>query len=282
MTPTRTTDSLDEHVVRIGREAGALRVAAAYHDYRTHTAWHHDGDRFFHAASTIKVPILVGVFGEVAAGRLARDSRVHVRNRFLSVADGAPFRVDFSRDANSVVPRHRGRTMKLDALSYHMIVTSSNLATNLLVDLVGIDQLKANLARLELEGIELVRGVEDDAAFEAGISNRVTARGMVRVLRHIEEGTAFDVACSARMLEILHQQEFRSGIPAGVPEDARVANKTGEISTIAHDAGIVYLPDRPPYVVAVLTEWRPEATGRSDTIARISRAIYEHLREADG
>jgi beta-lactamase class A len=102
------------------------------------------------------------------------------------------------------------------------------------------------------------------------------------VLRHIEEGTAYDVSCSARMLEIMHQQEFRSGIPAGVPEEARVANKTGEISTIAHDAGIVYLPDRHPYVVAVLTAWHPDATGRSDTIARVSRAVYEHLSGSDG
>jgi beta-lactamase class A len=270
-------DGLRERVTEIGREAGAERVAVAFHDYRTRASWACDGDRWFHAASTIKVPILVGVFGEIHRGELARDSRVHVRNRFLSVAGGAPFRVDAGRDANTVVPRHLGRTMKLDALCYHMIVTSSNLATNLLVDLVGIDRLREHLAALELGGIELRRGVEDDAAFEAGINNRVTANGLARLLRHIEEGTAFDVECSARMLEILHQQEFRSGIPAGVPDEARVANKTGEISTIAHDAGIVYLPDRAPYVLAVLTEWAPQTGGRSDTIARISRAVYQHL-----
>ncbi|HEX8903512.1 MAG TPA: serine hydrolase, partial [Longimicrobiaceae bacterium] len=90
---------------------------------------------------------------------------------------------------------------------------------------------------------------------------------------------AFNVELSARMLEILHDQEFRSGIPAGVPESARVANKTGEISTVAHDAAIVYLPERKPYCLAVLTQWEPGASGRSDTIARISRAVYEHLTE---
>jgi beta-lactamase class A len=270
-------DELRERVLAIATEAGAEEVSVACFDYRTHRGWEYRGDEWFHAASTIKVPILIGVFGEVHRGELSRDSRLHVRNRFLSVADGAPFRVEAGRDANTVVPRHLGRTMKLDALCYHMIVTSSNLATNLLVDLVGIDRLRANLAALEIEGIELLRGVEDDAAFQAGLNNRVTAAGLVRVLRHIEEGTAYDVECSARMLEIMHQQEFRSGIPAGVPEDARVANKTGEISTIAHDAGIVYLPDRLPYVIAVLTRWAPQQGGRSDTIARISRAVYEYL-----
>jgi beta-lactamase class A len=82
------------------------------------------------------------------------------------------------------------------------------------------------------------------------------------------------------MLEILHAQEFRSGIPAGLPEDARVANKTGEISTVAHDAGIVYLPRRKPYALVVLTEWdKDKSSGRKDTIARISRTIYQHLAE---
>lgn len=280
MTRTAVRDELRERVLHIGREAGARHVAAAFFDYATRVGWHLDGDRWFHAASTIKVPILAAVFGEVHRGTLARDSRVHVRNRFLSVADGTSYRVEFSRDANTVVPRHRGRTMKLDALCYHMIVTSSNLATNLLVDLVGIDQLRANLAELDVAGIELLRGVEDEVAHAAGLNNRVTASGLVRILRHIEEGTAFDVSASARMLEILHQQQFRSGIPAGVPESARVANKTGEISTVAHDAGIVYPTGRLPYVVAVLTEWAPETSGRSEAIASISRAVYEHL--ADG
>jgi beta-lactamase class A len=81
------------------------------------------------------------------------------------------------------------------------------------------------------------------------------------------------------MLDILHAQEFRSGIPAGLPGEARVANKTGEISTVAHDAGIVYLPDRDPYVVVILSEWKPETSGRREAIAQISRAVYEVLTD---
>ena len=122
-----------------------------------------------------------------------------------------------------------------------------------------------------------MRGVEDEAAYERDINNRVTARGLVSVLRLIED-SALSPESSTRMLEILHEQEFRSGIPAGLPEGARVANKTGEISTVAHDAGLVYLPDRHPYAVAILTEWAPEVTaGRRDTLASLSRTIYHHL-----
>ncbi|HEX8243103.1 MAG TPA: serine hydrolase [Longimicrobium sp.] len=280
MAETSDPDDLKARVEQIGRDAGAERVACCMFDYHTRGWWDYQGDEWFHAASTIKVPILVGVFGAIHRGRLARESRVHVRNRFLSVANRQPFRVEAARDANAVVPQHLGRTLKVDELCFHMIVTSSNLATNLLVDLVGLDDLRASVKELEIDGVQLERGVEDNDAFDAGISNRVTARGMVKTLRHIEEGTAFSVEASARMLEIMHEQEFRSGIPAGVPDGAKVANKTGEISTVAHDAAIVYLPGRKPYAITVLTEWEPGSSGRHDTIARISRAVYNHLTAA--
>jgi beta-lactamase class A len=279
---TATKDALQERVARIGEEAGAAKVACAYYDYETRESWDYRGDEWFHAASTIKVPILVGVFGTVHREGYTLDSRVHVRNRFISTADGEPFRVESGRDANSVVHQHLGKTMKVGELAYHMIVTSSNLATNLLVDLVGIEEIRAGLNELGVTGVDVHRGVEDERAWERGINNLVTAKGLVSVLRPIEEGTAFSVELSARMLEILHDQEFRSGIPAGVPDSAKVANKTGEISTVAHDAAIVYLAGRKPYAVVVLTQWERSGTGgRSDTIARISRAVYEHLSAKD-
>jgi beta-lactamase class A len=202
---------------------------------------------------------------------------VHVRNRFLGTVDGRPFRVAEDRDANAEVHAAIGRMLTVHELAEHMIVTSSNLATNLLLDLVGVEAARASLARLHLGGIDLQRGVEDEVAWEAGINNRVTAAGLCDALRLIEEGKAISPEASKAMLDILHQQRFRSGIPAGLPEDARVANKTGEISTIAHDAGIVYLDGRDAYVVVILTEWEPEVNGRQETIARISRAVYEYM-----
>jgi len=169
--------------------------------------------------------------------------------------------------------------MRVRELAHHMITTSSNLATNLLIDVVGVDAIVDTLRKLKLDkGVTFRRGVEDDAAHEAGINNLCTADGMLDVLRAVEERKAFSETSSEQMLEILHAQEFRSGIPARLPEGVRVANKTGEISTVAHDAGIVYVPDRKPYALVVLTEWEASKTGgRSDTIARISRAVFDHL-----
>lgn len=251
-------------------------------DFEHRTAWSVNGDRWFHAASTIKVPVLLGVFDAIEQGRFKRYSRVHVRNRFLSVVDGAPFRVDSGRDANSDVHAARGKMLTVSELSEHMIVTSSNLATNLLLDLVGIEETRHTLQRLGLAtGIELHRGVEDEAAFQAGINNRVTADGLRRALRLIEERLAISEAACDAMLEILHQQRFRSGIPAGLPDDARVAHKTGEMSSVAHDAGVVYLESRAPYVVVILTEWEPDRGSRHKCIARISRAVYRQMMGED-
>ena len=282
----RDDDPLRVTVQRIAEERGARSVAAAYHDYETRTAWSYRGDEWFHAASTIKVPVLLGVFGAIHRDELALNARVHVRNRFLSAADGTSYRVGASRDANSKVHQHIGKTMQVRDLAYHMITTSSNLATNLLIEVIGVEAIRQTLKELNLDdGVDFHRGVEDERAYEKGISNRCTADGLLRVLRAMEERKAFTAEASETMLDILHAQEFRSGIPAGLPDDARVANKTGEISTAAHDAGIVYLPDRKPYALVVLTEWDAGKTsGRREAIARISRAVWQHLSggDADG
>jgi len=273
----RSTGDLREQFAELEQVAGARSLAVAISDFETGTEFEFNGDRWFHAASTIKLAVLVGVYGAIHRGELLLQSRVHIRNRFLSAYDGSPYRVRGDRDANADVHREIGRTLRVAELADSMITSSSNLATNLLLDLVGLDVLQRTLDSFGLEGIDLRRGVEDELAYQHGINNRVTAEGLVGLLRLIEEERAFSPALSRQMLDILHRQQFRSGIPAGLPREARVANKTGDISTVAHDAGLVYLPGRKPYAIAVLTEWEPTATGRSTTIAAASYLAYAAL-----
>src|SRR5207249_6405311 len=176
---------------------------------------------------------------------------LHVRNRFISRVDGTPFHVSVGRDADKAVHAAIGKTMRVGELARHMIVTSSNLATNLLVDLINLDKAQEMLAGYGIQGIELARGVEDEKAFEVNFNNRVTANGLVTLFRAIYDKKCVGSESAIEMLDILSQQEFRSGIPAGLPSGVRaracIANKTGEISVAAHDAGIVFLPPRQPY-----------------------------------
>ena len=273
---------LASHVRQIAEEAGAAAAAVSVRDLESSEVAGVHGDRPFHAASTVKVAVLAGLLAAVAEGRYRLDDRLHVRNRFHSAADGSPFRVEQSRDANAAVFAKRGRTMPLGTLAEHMIQTSSNLATNLLVDLLGVDAIRAAAARWGGAGVEVVRGVEDEAAFEAGIVNTVTADGLVGLFVGIEEGAGVPDEVRQFGLDVLLGQEFSSGIPAGVPDEvrpeARFAHKTGSISTVQHDAGLVYLPDRRPYAVAILTEWDADASAdRRGTVAALSRAVYDHV-----
>jgi beta-lactamase class A len=272
-----SASSLRDRLAELEERSRALALAVAMYDMESGLEFRYRSDRWFHAASTIKLAVLLGVFAAFHHGKLLPQSRLHVRNRFRSAYDGSSFRVLSERDADSQIQAAVGKTMRIIELATHMIVRSSNLATNLLLDLLGLEFLQKVIDDYQLAGIDLRRGVEDELAFEHGINNRVTADGLVQLLRLIAEESAFTPELSRSMLAILHDQEFRSGIPAGLPATARVAHKTGEISTIAHDAGIVYLPKRKPYVVAILTEWDPETTGRSPTIAAASYMIYEHL-----
>jgi beta-lactamase class A len=277
--PQESPDALRARLAELEKRSGCKALGVSLYDSETGEAFGYRADRWFHAASTIKVAILLAVFAEIHRGALVRQSRLHVRNRFLSAYDGSPFRVDADRDANAEVQDAIGKTMRISELALHMIATSSNLATNLLLDYIGLESVQRTLADLGIAGIDVRRGVEDERAFQAGINNQVTADGLVQLLRAIAEERAFSPELSRAMLDILHAQEFKSGIPAGLPVQARVAHKTGEISTVAHDAGIVYLAKRKPYVVAVLTEWSPDATGRSATIAAASYDVYQHLLE---
>jgi beta-lactamase class A len=279
--PIEALEALHPRFDALERSSGAQSLAVAVYDTETHTSFRRHADRWFHAASTIKVAILLGVFASIHHGWLLAHSRLHVRNRFLSAVDGQPFRVLADRDSNSEVHEAVGKMMRISDLALHMIATSSNLATNLLLDLVGLSTVQRALDELGVDGIDIRRGVEDERAFEHGINNRVTGDGLVQLLRLIAEERAFSPELSREMLGILHRQEFRNGIPARLPAAVRVAHKTGEISTVAHDAGVVYPPGRRPYVIAVLTEWAPDASGRSATIADVSHSVYGALAGAD-
>ena len=280
-------DALETRMAEIAATLPDGVVGVAVYDYLSGFSWTREADHWFHAASTIKIAILAAVFDAVDTGRLSLDSRVHVRNRFLSVIGGEPFRVLASRDADAEVHAAIGKTMRVGELARHMIVTSSNLATNLLLEVIGLEAARRALADRAVglaHGIDLQRGVEDDRAFEAGCSNRVTASGLVALLRVIRDGVRFSESSSQAMIEILLDQRFAGSIVPGLPEPiraaSRVAHKTGDISTASHDAGIVCLPGRPPYVVALLAESGGEASERTTALVAASRAIYDAVARA--
>jgi len=274
--PAGLERSLYRSVLDIKEGHDLERLAVACYDSESRIQWSYDADNYFHGASTVKLAVLAGLYGEIAKGRLKRDDPVHVRNRFEGAVDGQPFTLDLSGEPDPEVARQVGRTLTVRELAYRMITRSSNLATNLLIDIVGIEAIQRCLEDLKIEGILMHRKVQDQAAFEAGLNNLVTANGLLRLLRLISDGRVHGPEICGEMLEILLDQRYKSGIPAGLPGDATVAHKTGNISTVHHDAGIVYVGARRPFFLVVLTQFG-EKRGRSTAVAEISRDIFETL-----
>lgn len=268
--------SLYRNVLKIKKEHELENLGIAFFDAETTIQWSFNGDHYFHAASTMKLAVLLGVFRQIERHELTLDAAVHVRNRFTSIVNQEPFMLDLGRDADPDVYGHLGKTLSVRELAYWMITKSSNLATNLLVDVVGIQTVQAALDELEIDGMRVLRGVEDQAAFGAGLNNEVTANGLLKLLRLIADGRAYSKESSDEMLKIMLEQQYRSGIPAGLPKATRVAHKTGNISTVHHDAGIVFLEGRKPYVLVILTQFPAEA-GRGTAVADVSRDIYATL-----
>jgi len=248
--------------------------AVALHDYERDFRFSLEGDRVFHAASTIKVAVLLAVMKAVDEGSLRLSDPLHVRNYFRSAVDGTPYSMDSNSDGYPPLYRSVGSTVKIGELADCMITSSSNLATNLLLDLVGIEQATRVVREAGINGVELRRGVADDKAHERGLNNETTAEGMVELLA-VFRGEFLSKTTRDQAIQILLKQRFTSMIPAGLPSHATVAHKTGEISTVCHDAGIVYLPEREPYIVAILTEVNSDSDGRRETVAKISQAVYE-------
>jgi beta-lactamase class A len=268
--------SLYRNVLKIREEHGLEQLGISFYDAETTIQWSYNADHYFHAASTMKLAVLLGVLRQVERGELTLDAPVHVRNRFTSIVNQEPFMLDLGRDADPNVYGHLGKTLSVRELAYWMITLSSNLATNLLVDVIGIQTIQHALDELEIDGVRILRGVEDQAAFEAGLNNEVTANGLLKLLRLIAEGKAYSQSASDEMMKIMLDQQYRSGIPAGLPKGARIAHKTGNISTVHHDAGIVYLDGRKPYTLVILTQFSAEST-RGTAVADVSRDIFNTI-----
>ena len=233
-----------------------------------------DADRSFHAASTMKVPVLVELERRAAAGELGLDDALVVRNEFRSIADGSSYALDPADDSETSLYGREGAAVPLLELARLAIAVSSNLATNLLVDLLGPARITATMAALGAPSLVVRRGVEDDPAWRAGLNNEVTARGLATLLLGIARGDVVSSDASAQMLDILAAQAFDEGIPAGLPAGTRVAHKTGSIADLYHDAGVVYPVDGASYALVVLTRGLDEHAAGPALVADITRAVH--------
>ena len=266
---------LRDRVQKLITDSGA-EVAVAFRTLDGRYELLIDPDRSIHAASTMKVPVMIELFRQADAGLLSLDEALRVRNEFHSIVDGSPYRLDAGDDSDAEVYKAIGGTMTLRQLCDAMITTSSNLAANLLIERLGVDRIRGTVHALGADGMQVRRGVEDGKAFDQGLNNTTTARGLLVLFEKLAHGPVVSAKADADMLAMLARQTFNDAIPAGVPPGTRVAHKTGTITRIHHDAGIVY-GDR-PYVLVVLVRGVDEQKQSAALIAGISREVWSAAR----
>ncbi|MGA7615091.1 MAG: serine hydrolase [Thermoanaerobaculia bacterium] len=266
--------TMAERVDGIIRSAPIGTIAVAYRDLGTGETLLRNEHVSMHAASTMKVPVMVALFHAIDEGSLSLDQPVEVKNSFVSIYDGSTFAVDPKEDSDQELYSMLGEEVPLRELMRRMIVRSSNLATDNLIELVGATEVMARMHAIGANEIQVLRGVEDIKAFEHGMNNTTTAYDMMLVLQWIAEKGKNPESAAAKMIDILKGQEFNEGIPAGLPKNVEVAHKTGSITAIYHDAAIVYPPDASPYILVVMTHDAKSREIARKTVAKISRAIW--------
>jgi beta-lactamase class A len=234
-------------------------------------------DSVFHAASTMKVPVMIEYFRGIDAGGIKRDQDLLLGTTFKSIVDGSAYQLDAGVDSDSSVFGRVGQRVPLRWLIERMIVRSSNLATNTLIEVLDAKKVDATARSLGTTTMKVLRGVEDGKAFQAGLNNQTSARDLAVLLEAIESGKAASKQSSREMIDILAAQEFNDEIPAGLPPGTRVAHKTGWITGVTHDAALVYPPGRKPYVLVVLTKGIRERPVAQKLIADISRLVWDGL-----
>jgi beta-lactamase class A len=266
---------LKDKVQKLIGASDAERVAVAFHDLETGEEVMINSGESFHAASTMKVPVMMEVYLQAGSGELSLGDRLPIRNDFKSIADGSHYSLMPGDDSERTLYSRIGETETVRELVRLMITESSNLATNIVIERVTPQRVMGLMQKLGAHDIRVLRGVEDGKAYDRGLNNTTTARDLMIVLRSIAEGRVVSREASEEMVGILLAQKFNEGIPAGLPPGVRVAHKTGSITKMNHDAGIVYVPGRKPYVLAVLTRGIKDEARAHRLIADISRAVYE-------
>ena len=264
---------LDRIAARI--EASGATVGLYYRDLASGDSLAYAADLRFHAASTMKVPVMAQVFRDRDAGLLAVDDSLVVTRTFASLVDGSPYDLDLADDSDSTLYARVGGRASVRELVELMITVSSNLATNMLITQAGAQRANATAHALGADSIQVLRGVEDDKAYRAGRNNTTTARDLGRVLAAIAQGRAASDSSCREMLGVLGRQRFNEGIPAGLPPGTLVAHKTGSITALYHDAAIVTTPAGRHYVLVVLTRGLEEEGDAHRLVADLSRIVYE-------
>jgi len=222
------------------------------------------GATVFTQASAIKLPILVELLRQVETGEQNLDEVVT-----LVASDIVPG----SGVLQQLTP---GKvSLSLRDVATLMVTVSDNTATNMIIDRVGMAKVNAEMARLGLSSTKLQRKMQDRTAWEENRENLSTPDEQARLLELLLEGEILSAKGREeidRILTIPKPGQLRTLLPNGT----KVAHKTGTLSGVVVDVGIVYLKDR-PFIVSAMGNWLTDADQAERAISEIALAAYRYF-----
>jgi len=233
----------------------------------------------FHAASTMKTPVMIEVFKQAAENKFNLDDSIEIKNEFKSIVDDSIYSLDITDDSGEELYNFIGKKKTIRQLVFDMITVSSNLATNILIELVGAKNTTETLRSIGANDIKVLRGVEDNKAFQLGLNNVVTAFDLMLMYQYLAKHELVSHEASKEMINILLHQKHNSRISAKLPPDVKVAHKTGSITGVGHDSGIIFLPDGRKYVLVLLSKNVKDEKAVIEAQAEVSKIIYEYVVE---
>ena len=253
-------------------------VGIAYMNLETGEILAYNAHELFHAASTMKTPIMFQLFKMRDKGIIDLNRQVPVKNQFTSIVDGTFFSLPIESEKDEILFPYINQNLSYYDLIEKMITHSSNLATNILIEYTGADSISATMNEIEADGVLVMRGVEDMKAYNLGLNNVTSAYGMMKVMEAVYKSELVTDTSRQEMQDILKRQHYNTMIPAGLPDDVIVAHKTGSITRIAHDAALVFPPSSSPYVLVILTRGWDDHAAAQRVGARISSKVYDYHR----
>ena len=251
--------------------------AMAFHNLSTDETILLNEKEQFHAASTMKTPVMIEVYKKAAAGSFKLTDSILVKNEFYSIVDSSTYQLSPDDDSEKMLYEMTGTKRAIADLVYDMIIVSSNLATNLVIEFANAKATTQTMRELGAEDIEVLRGVEDIKAYQQGLSNSTTAFDLMTIYHKLAKGEVVSPEASQEMIDILKDQKFNEIIPALLPEDVEVAHKTGVITGLHHDSGIVFLPDGRTYVLVLLSKEMNDFEAGTQMMARVSKLVYDYV-----
>ncbi|MBL8089723.1 MAG: serine hydrolase [Anaerolineales bacterium] len=254
-------------------------ISVSVYDLETNQEININADVLMHPASTMKVPVMMEVFRQAREGKFSLDDKVEIYNSFKSIVDGSEFHLDVADDSEKSLYARIGEKETIRELNRLMITWSSNLATNILMDLVGTKPIDDFIKALGIKDVNVMRLIEDVKAYRLNMNNTFSARGTTQMMKLIAEGKVVSKEASEEMIQVMLGQEFNESIPALLPKDVKVAHKTGWTGEFFHDTGIVFPPNRKPYAITLFTNGFPEddESQAHSCMANISKMIYESI-----